>query len=131
MTTLGHTLNTIEDPDKIQQMAKISSAISKMPAEITERFKALKVIADDCQDYEEEKETEMHNMVITFENLYGDIYRQRNDVINGLDKINKRLVEEFDEKAKAAMEDPAYKDHEINPVDVNQIKNIEGVPNYW
>ena len=40
-------------------MAKISSAISKMPAEITERFKALKVIADDCQDFEEEKETEI------------------------------------------------------------------------
>ena len=41
---IGNTLNGIEDPDKLELSNKISSHIVKMPEEIRDRFKALKVL---------------------------------------------------------------------------------------
>jgi len=43
---MENTLNGIEDPDKLQLMAKMSKYINDMPLEIRDRFKAIKILYD-------------------------------------------------------------------------------------
>ena len=92
---LGNTLNGIEDPDKLELSNKISQHIMDMPEEVRDRFKALKVLQDSCEVIEEERETEIHELEVQFEALYADLYRQREEVINGTEELNKDMVEEF------------------------------------
>jgi hypothetical protein len=56
---------------------------------LKDRFKALKILSDELYELEEHKESEMHATAVMFEQLYGDIYRQRNDVINDLEILPK------------------------------------------
>mgnify|MGYP000601156246 CR=1 FL=1 len=85
---MANTLNGIEDPDHMVLMGKISRTITMMPEEIRDRFKAIKVLYDECHELEEEREYELHQLEILFEALYADIYRQRNELINGLEPVN-------------------------------------------
>lgn len=64
---VGNTLNRIEDPDLMEKQQKISSHITEMPKEIQERFKAIKVLADECSELDEDLESQMHQLVIVFE----------------------------------------------------------------
>ena len=75
MSTIYNTLNAIEDPDKIQLLSKMSDHISQMPKDIRDRFKALKVLYDECYELDEDQESELHKLEIKFEALYEDIYR--------------------------------------------------------
>ena len=50
----ANNLNTIEDPDKIEHIHKISTAINEMPEDIADRFKSLKVLYDECLELDEE-----------------------------------------------------------------------------
>ena len=46
-----------------------------MPEELQQRFKALKALADECGEIEEERENEIHTLELMYEALYLDIYR--------------------------------------------------------
>ena len=59
-----------------------------MPDDIKNRFKALKVLQDDCYDIDEERESELHELEVQFEALYSDLYRQREEIINGTEELN-------------------------------------------
>jgi len=132
MSTILNTLNGIEDPDKLQLLATMSDHISKMPEEIRDRFKALKILYDECDELEDDRETELHKLEIQFEALYEDIYRQRNEVVNGTEALNQDLIDEFDIKAKELQKDPNYKDIEIALCDVKSTQNMpNGVAGFW
>ena len=83
MNSIVDALPGIEDPDKLELNHKISKHILGMPSELQDRFKALKALADECCEIEEERESEMHTMELMYEALYLDLYRQREEVING------------------------------------------------
>ena len=68
-------LNTIDDPDKIEQIHKLSTAVNQMPEEITDRFKAMKVLYDECLEIDEEQQAEYRKVELMFEKLYEDVYR--------------------------------------------------------
>ena len=72
---IGNTLNGIEDPDKLELSHKISVHIANMPSELQDRFKALKVLQDQCDVIEDERESEIHELEVQFEALYADLYR--------------------------------------------------------
>ena len=55
MSSLTATLNTVEDPDKLETQHGISKCIDEMDAEVRDRFKALKVIYDECAVFEDEE----------------------------------------------------------------------------
>ena len=92
---IGNTLNGIEDPDKLELSNKISVHITNMPSELRDRFKALKTLQDQCDVIEDERESEIHELEVQFEALYADLYRQREEVINGTEDLNKDMIEEF------------------------------------
>jgi hypothetical protein len=51
-------IGRIEDPEQTQFDLKLSRTIDGMPADIKDRFKALKVLMDEVKVIDEEEETE-------------------------------------------------------------------------
>ena len=49
-----NNLNGIEDPDQIEKVFKMSERINEMPEDISDRFKAIKTLYDECADLDEE-----------------------------------------------------------------------------
>ena len=66
MTSIVDALPGIEDPDKLEMNYKISKYITEMPAELQDRFKALKTLADECYEFEEERENEIHTLDLMY-----------------------------------------------------------------
>lgn len=104
-----------------------------MPPEVVNRFKAIKVLYDGLMEYEDEMETEMHQLEIMFEQLYADLYRQRDETVNGTyDDLSKDLIIEFNEKAKMAQLSDNYKETEVANPDINMTIGLKkGVGNFW
>ena len=46
-----------------------------MPEELQDRFKALKSLFDQCEQIDEDRDNQFHNLEVLFEKLYSDIYR--------------------------------------------------------
>lgn len=64
-----------DEEDKIEH--KISKTINDMDAELTGRFKAMKVIQDDVKKYDEEHSREYRKLEVEFEKKYKEVYAIR------------------------------------------------------
>jgi len=73
MSNLIATMNNIEDPDKLESLHGVSKAIHEMDEEVRDRFKALKVIYDSCQEFEDEMQTEVRNIEVLYQELYREV----------------------------------------------------------
>lgn len=110
---------------------KISETINKMDDEIKDRFKALKVIQNECKKFEEEHSVEYRKLEVEFERKYKEIYALRDQVVAGETLPDEAdLIKQFDEIA-VKMKDDDYDKLEIEPCDVKAISNSKGVSNFW
>lgn len=90
---MHRTFNSIEDPDKVEREHSVSAAISKMDDTVINRFKALKTLADECADLDDELMTEMRKLEVYYEQLYNEVDEQRAKVIDGTADTNPDLLE--------------------------------------
>lgn len=93
---MHRTFNTIEDPDKVERDHSVSSTINKMPEDIRDRFKALKSLADECSELDDEMQTEMRKLEVYYEQLYQEVDDARAKVISGICDPNDDLIDQFD-----------------------------------
>lgn len=90
----------MEDPDQVEQDYKISNFIYMMDPEERDRFKALKILADQCKDFDSEQQKEIHQLEIFYEQLYDEIYYLREDIITGKTEPKEMLINQFDELSR-------------------------------
>mmetsp|Transcript_18070 Transcript_18070/g.30833 ORF Transcript_18070/g.30833 Transcript_18070/m.30833 type:complete len:147 (+) Transcript_18070:12-452(+) len=129
----------IEDPIELQKKHQMSKYIAEMPPELQDRFKGLKVVADDLADFDGELEEQMRKTDILFEQLYGDVFKKRAEVVcpqitETLPSFFEDLVLEFDEKYAELKSDPDFEKLEIEEADLKDtLKTNEqmGVANFW
>lgn len=87
----------MEDPDQVEQDYKISNMIYMMDPEEWDRFKALKVLADQSKELDAELQSEIHQLEIFYEQLYDEIYYLREDIVAGKTEPKEMLINQFDE----------------------------------
>ena len=54
-----------------------------MPEAVRDRFKAIKVLYDQCGDLDDEEEKEYRALEVKYEKLYQEVYQQRALIIKG------------------------------------------------
>lgn len=89
--TFGH-----RDPEMAELEQKMNTDISNMPAEVRDRFKALKVLYDQANEIDHEEEKEYRILELKYEKLYSEVYNKRRGLVTGTDEINQDLVKAFD-----------------------------------
>lgn len=113
---------------------KMSKYINEMDVELTDRFKALKVLMDDCNDIDEEEQTEYRKLELQFEEKYKEIYAMREKLVNGKNDesyLMADILKEFDEVA-VKFKDEDYEKLVVEPCDVKSIQNTpKGVSDFW
>jgi hypothetical protein len=62
------------DPPQAEAELKISTDITKMPEEVMDRFKAIKVLYDMAGDLDEQEEKEYRALEVKYEKLYREVY---------------------------------------------------------
>ena len=90
----------LKDPEQAELELKMSKEINAMPAEVKDRFKALKTIYDQCLDLDEEEEKEYRILELKYEKLYSDVYKKRAEVLNGELASMDDLAQAFDDRAE-------------------------------
>lgn len=109
----------------------MSNYIREMDDEIKERFMAIKVMEDMIREADKEEQKEIRKLEVQFEDKYKEIYRLREELINGKQPLDKKLIEEFDARAEK-MKDEDYEKVEVAPCDVKSIQNSPlGVSDFW
>ena len=98
----------MEDPDQFEQDYKISNMIYMMDPEEWDRFKALKVLADQSKELDAELQSEIHQLEIFYEQLYDEIYYLREDIVAGKTEPKDMLVNQFDEISRRYKGDNQY-----------------------
>lgn len=111
---LGH-----RDPEMAELENKMNTDISNMPAEVQDRFKALKVLYDQANEIDHEEEKEYRLLELKYEKLYAEVYNKRRNLITGKDEINGDLVKAFDERKQIRQADEKYGALEVEVCDVN------------
>mgnify|MGYP006174460981 CR=1 FL=1 len=125
----GISKMTQEEED--QQNFKVSDTIDKMDDELKDRFKALKAIQDLCRDFDEEENEEIRKLEILYENKYKEIYKQREELVNGKNAPDAGMIEAFNLRA-TEMKDADFDKISITPCDVKAIQNSpSGVSDFW
>lgn len=123
--------NHLDENIEAQQSLKVSKFINEMDEELRDRFKALKVIQDQIQDADSDEAKEIRKLEVEFEKKYKEIYRIREQIINGKLAVPQDLVKEFDERAQK-VKDEDYDKLEVTPCDVKSIQNSKmGVSDFW
>jgi len=118
------------DPNQAEQELLMSKDIMKMPVEVIERFKALKVLYDRCGDADEEEEKEYRAIERKYEQLYAGIYLERAKIVKGDSGVDAELLEQYDHRMTNLMDDK-YASVEQTPCDVKSIQNGKGVSDFW
>ena len=111
-------LNDEDEDTKIEY--KMSKYIKEMDDEIKERFMALKVMEDMIREADKEEQKEIRKLEVQFEDKYKEIYRLREELINGKQPLDEKLIAEFDARAEK-MKDEDYEKVEVAPCDVKSI----------
>jgi len=78
----------------------VSKAIHEMDAQVRDRFKAMKVLYDNCQEFEDEQQNELRNIEVLYQELYKEVDSQRHEVLQGRGEISPEMIEAFDIKSK-------------------------------
>ena len=75
MSSLTATLLHVEDPDKLETQHRISKCIDDMDEEVRDRFKAIKMLYDECCQLDDEEQHEVRQLDI----LYNELYKELDD----------------------------------------------------
>lgn len=81
---------------------------------------ALKVMEDMIREADKEEQKEIRKLEVQFEEKYKEIYRLREELINGKASLDEKLIAEFDKRAEK-MKDEDYEKVEVSPCDVKSI----------
>ena len=121
----------MDEDEELRNELKMSKFINEMDDEFKERFKALKVLGNMCNDADEGEQKEIRKLELEFENKYKEIYDLRQCFINGEQPLPVDLIAEFAERA-TQMKDEEYDKLEVMPCDVKSIQNSkDGVSDFW
>lgn len=104
-----------------------------MPAEVRDRFKALKVLYDRCGDCDEEEEAVYRDLEKKYERLYQSFYEQRAKLVKGEADVPADLLEQYAFR-EANLRDEKYEEatKDQQPCDVKGIQNTpKGVNDFW
>jgi nucleosome assembly protein 1-like 1 len=136
-----HKQGSIEDEEKEieQKMIKI---ISKMPKEVQNRFKALKVLSDRRSKLNDEFELEIKKLEAKIAEKKRPLYEQRRQVIQGelkdfttftptFDETLKKLEKECAEIETAKKDEKPEDKEEEKPIEVDHLKGKDGIPDFW
>ena len=140
----------VEDEEKEieQKMIKI---ISMMPKEVQNRFKVLKVLSDKRSRLADQFEEEIKSLDAQIAAKKKPLYEQRKKIIAGevtdfssftttFDNTHKKLVEECGKIVTKPPAEPQAQNeassqptdpNEIKPVDVEHLKTVKGIPDFW
>ena len=136
-----------EEKEIEQKMIKI---ISMMPKEVQNRFKVLKVLSDKRSRLADQFEEEIKSLDAQIAAKKKPLYEQRKKIIAGevtdfasftttFDATHKKLVEECakivtkpaEPQAETEATSQPTESKEVKPVDVEHLKNVKGVPDFW
>lgn len=110
---------------------KVSKFIAEMDQEIRDRFKALKALQDLLTEADEEEQKEIKKMELEFEEKYKEIYRTREQIVNGKLALPADLLQDFQVRAEQ-IRDEDYDKLEVVPCDVKSIQNSKmGISDFW
>ena len=98
--------------------AKINNDINNMPAEVRDRFKALKVLYDQANEIDHEEEKEYRLLELKYEKLYAEVYNKRRDLLSGKAEIDDKLIKAFDDRKSVRSQDEKYAGLEVEICDV-------------
>ena len=73
----------IKDPEQAELEMKMAKDIHAMPAEVQDRFKAIKVLYDEINEINEEEEREHRLLELKYEKLYQTTYVKRAALVRG------------------------------------------------
>jgi hypothetical protein len=120
------------DPEQAETELRMSKDINAMPEKVRDRFKALKVLHDQCTDLDEEEEKAFRAIELKYEVMYSAVYAQRAKLLTGETEVNAEMLEQYAFREKN-LKDEKYKDVEIDkPCDVKAIQGSEkGVADFW
>lgn len=133
---------TVDDEEKeIEQ--KMIKVISKMPKEVQNRFKSLKVLSDRRSRLNDEFEKEVKSLEAKFAEKKKPLYEQRRQIIHGELKEFATFIPTFDQtlvklekecaeyqKSKKDTDKPEEKE-EDKPIEVDHLKGKDGIPDFW
>ena len=122
----------LKDPEQAELELKLTKDINAMPAEVQDRFKAIKVLYDEVNELNEEEEREHRILELKYEKLYQATYVKRAALIRGdQNAVDNALIEAFD-KRREFLTDSKYPTVEVAPCDVKDIQNTAyGVSGFW
>lgn len=72
-----------KDPESAEMELKISKDIARMPEEVKDRFKALKVLTDQLHTLDEEEDMAYRAIERKYELLYAKVYEKRAAILTG------------------------------------------------
>ena len=102
-----------------------------MPAEVKDRFKALKCLTDQLHDLDEEEDRAYRAIERKYEKLYQTVYAKRSALLKGDAMPEQPALDKFDQMKNALMDDD-YAALEVPICDVKDIQNtIKGVSAFW
>jgi hypothetical protein len=111
----------VKDPESAELELKMVKDINAMPAEVKDRFKALKVLYDQVNVFDEEEDDEYRKLELEYEKLYQVIYAKRALLLKGdPSSVDEVLVKKFDDR-KEFMTDDKYHEMEVPLCEVKDI----------
>jgi hypothetical protein len=111
---------------------KMNKDISNMPAEVRDRFKALKVLYDQANIIDHEEEKEYRLLELKYEKLYATVYSKRRDLLTGKSEVDQSLVKAFDERKTVRSQHDKFSSIDVEICDVKEIQNTtKGVSGFW
>ncbi len=120
-----------KDPESAEMELKISKDIEKMPEEVKDRFKALKVLTDELHQLDEEEDLAYRAIERKYEVLYQSVYEKRGAILTGAAMPDEATLNKFEEMKNNLM-DEGYDKLEVPICDVKDIQNTsKGVSSFW
>jgi hypothetical protein len=92
-----------------------------MPEGVKDRFKAIKVLYDQCGDLDEEEEKCYRALEVKYEKLYAEIYEQRALLVKGDIDVEAHYLDKYEYRAENLKQDAKYADVDVMPADVKSI----------
>jgi len=125
-----------EEKEIEQKMIKI---IAQMPANVQNRFKVLKVLSDKRSELADKFEEEIKILDAKIAALKKPLYEERRKIVAGEITDFSQYNQKFDAKHKQLEAECASivtkgdekKDEEAKAVDVEHLKTVNGIPDFW
>jgi hypothetical protein len=128
-----------EEKEIEQKMIKL---IALMPKEVQNRFKVLKVLSDKRSHLADQFEEEIKALDAKIAAKKKPLYEQRRQIITGeltdfggltstFDATHKKLEEQCAQIVTKTTEGETKEKEELKAVDVENLKGVAGVPDFW